>query len=653
LEALFTELLEWVRAHPFWAGIVLYAIALAESLAIVGVVVPGVVIMFGIGALIGAGAADFWIMCVWAIAGAVTGDGLSYWLGHRYRMRLRDMWPFRRMPETLEQGQRFFERHGALSIVFGRFFGPVRATVPLVAGMLDMPSGRFIAANVGSAILWAPAYLMPGVVFGASLELASEVAFRLVLVVLVIVALSWFTGWLVHRVFRWLQPRTNDLLHRVLRFGERHAWLRRIAEAIANPGHPEARGLSAFGAILVLTALALALISALLPTNIAWASADRFAADAITSLQTQTADRLVSMIATQTETRYLAAIGLGVAALLIVYRRLLALWHWLGGLAGAVIGFFILQWTAPVFALGHLTPDGNTLIAAAPLGLVAVMCAPAIGERYRWSVYATCTILVVLALFGRLYLELTTLSSVFTGVLLSAMWIAGLGVAYRTHSQAIPLSGLQAAGILTVAGAALIATGLLAPSTPAQKPPPEVITVEERAWRTSLWRDLPQMRDDLRESSAFPLNVQYAGGIGWLDQRLQESGWHRMAANKPENWLRLLSPSLPLFELPVLPHIHAGRHESAIWIRTTTEGRLVLRLWPSNHAIEGIGPLWLGEASQQIRHERFRIFNYAVTTEGFDEPIRQIAADLPPEHLLKVGAGRLLLSEVANLSPNQ
>ena len=135
MEALFTELLHWVRAHPHWAGVALFTISLAESLAIVGVIVPGVVIMFGIGALIGAGAADFWAMCAWAVAGAVLGDGLSYWLGNRYRARLLDMWPFRRMPESLQQGQRFFDKYGAMSVVFGRFFGPVRATVPLLAGM--------------------------------------------------------------------------------------------------------------------------------------------------------------------------------------------------------------------------------------------------------------------------------------------------------------------------------------------------------------------------------------------------------------------------------------------------------------------------------------------------------------------------------------
>ena len=44
----------------------------------------------------------------------------------------------------------------------GRFFGPVRATIPLAAGILKMPTRRFWVANVGSAIVWAPGVMFPG-----------------------------------------------------------------------------------------------------------------------------------------------------------------------------------------------------------------------------------------------------------------------------------------------------------------------------------------------------------------------------------------------------------------------------------------------------------------------------------------------------------
>lgn len=162
----FTELLSYIELNPGYAGGVVFAMALAESLAIVGVFVPGVVILFGVGALIGAGVLDFWVMCLWAVAGAVIGDGLSYWLGHHFEY-LTDRWRwFRLHPDHLRKGITFFEKYGDLSVALGRFFGPIRAVVPLIAGLMHMPPRRFYVANVLSALAWAPAYLAPGMLFG-------------------------------------------------------------------------------------------------------------------------------------------------------------------------------------------------------------------------------------------------------------------------------------------------------------------------------------------------------------------------------------------------------------------------------------------------------------------------------------------------------
>lgn len=163
---LFDQLLTWIRQNPDMAGLVVFAMALAESLAIVGVLIPGVIILFGAGALIGAGVLDFWSMCLWAVAGAVIGDGLSYWLGHHFEY-LTGRWRwFRLHPDHLQRGITFFQKYGDLSVALGRFFGPIRAIVPLVAGLLRMPPKRFFIANVLSALVWAPAYLVPGMIFG-------------------------------------------------------------------------------------------------------------------------------------------------------------------------------------------------------------------------------------------------------------------------------------------------------------------------------------------------------------------------------------------------------------------------------------------------------------------------------------------------------
>lgn len=162
----FTELLSLIEHNPGYAGGIVFAMALAESLAIIGIFIPGVVVLFGVGALIGAGVLDFWAMCLWAIAGAVIGDGLSYWLGHHFEY-LTDRWRwFRLHPDHLRRGVTFFEKYGDLSVALGRFFGPIRAVVPLVAGLMHMPPKRFYVANVLSALAWAPAYLAPGMLFG-------------------------------------------------------------------------------------------------------------------------------------------------------------------------------------------------------------------------------------------------------------------------------------------------------------------------------------------------------------------------------------------------------------------------------------------------------------------------------------------------------
>lgn len=186
-----TGLLDWVAAHAVWAGPIVFLVAALESLALVGLVVPGAVLMFGFGALIGSGRLEFWPITLWAIAGAIVGDGLSYLLGRLLKDRLGQVPPFRQRPQLLAAGVGFFQRHGTKSIVLGRFVGPLRPVIPAVAGMLQMPAAHFLFTNVLSAIFWAPAYLLPGMVLVASLSLAAAVAGRLALIILILLLLGW------------------------------------------------------------------------------------------------------------------------------------------------------------------------------------------------------------------------------------------------------------------------------------------------------------------------------------------------------------------------------------------------------------------------------------------------------------------------------
>ncbi|HEX5514369.1 MAG TPA: VTT domain-containing protein, partial [Gammaproteobacteria bacterium] len=207
-------LLDWIGAHAVWAGPVVFLVAMTESLALVGLIVPGAVLMFGFGALIGSGRLEFWPIMLWAVAGAIVGDGCSYLLGRWLGPRLGQIPPFRQRPQLLAAGIGFFQRHGAKSIVLGRFVGPLRPVIPAVAGMLRMPASQFLITNVLSAIFWAPAYLLPGVVLVASLSLAAAVAGRL----LTLGLLALLLGWLLVVMLRRLYRRANG-------YGRRALWL--------------------------------------------------------------------------------------------------------------------------------------------------------------------------------------------------------------------------------------------------------------------------------------------------------------------------------------------------------------------------------------------------------------------------------------------
>ncbi|MDH6153661.1 MULTISPECIES: DedA family protein [Paraburkholderia] len=91
-----------------------------------------------------------------------------------------------------ERGERFVHQHGRKSIVLARFFAPVRAVVPLVVGAARMPRRTFYPINAGSAVLWSPAHIGPGILFGASAQLAEAVSGRLAAMLLLLAGLLWF-----------------------------------------------------------------------------------------------------------------------------------------------------------------------------------------------------------------------------------------------------------------------------------------------------------------------------------------------------------------------------------------------------------------------------------------------------------------------------
>jgi membrane protein DedA with SNARE-associated domain len=154
--------LDFISANSSWAFPVMFVTSFGESFAFVSLLFPGTSILIVAGTLMSTGSLPYWPVLAGAIIGAVLGDSISFWLGQRFGGSIGRMWPFTRSPELLPRGIRFFAKHGGKSVFIGRFFGPVRAVVPLAAGIMQMPRGRFWLANVASAVVWAPMLLFAG-----------------------------------------------------------------------------------------------------------------------------------------------------------------------------------------------------------------------------------------------------------------------------------------------------------------------------------------------------------------------------------------------------------------------------------------------------------------------------------------------------------
>jgi len=141
---------------------IVFVLAFGESLAFLSLLFPATVILLGVGALIGEGGLNFMPVFLAAAAGGFFGDWVSYYIGYYYKDNVRHMWPISRSPQTLDRGHQFFEKWGIWGVFFGRFFGPFRAVVPLVAGICAMPQRHFQLANLSSAVIWAFGLLAPG-----------------------------------------------------------------------------------------------------------------------------------------------------------------------------------------------------------------------------------------------------------------------------------------------------------------------------------------------------------------------------------------------------------------------------------------------------------------------------------------------------------
>src|SRR6476646_5293505 len=101
MTSFFSTLVDFVHSHSQYTHIAIFLLALSEAIPVVGTVVPGSTLIIGISALATSANANPWLLVIAATAGAIIGDGLSFWLGQRYHREILNSWPLNKYPHLI------------------------------------------------------------------------------------------------------------------------------------------------------------------------------------------------------------------------------------------------------------------------------------------------------------------------------------------------------------------------------------------------------------------------------------------------------------------------------------------------------------------------------------------------------------------------
>jgi membrane protein DedA with SNARE-associated domain len=652
-----SSILGVIESRPAWLVAAAFAFALLESLALVGILVPGVVLLFLVGTGVGFDPVLFAGCWVAASLGAMTGDVFSYGLGRRFRDRVPAMWPLRQRPEMLAGGQILFARHGGKSVFIGRFIGPIRPVIPLLAGMLGLRGRMFLAFAIPAGILWAPLYLLPGMLFGASLGLAAEFAGRLVVLLLILVFGIWFVVWVTRLIYDFTARRSGWWLKSLVRWTNRHPVMGRLVGDLFEPGGRQVLSVALLG--LILGACIVALLSLLIIAPLAQPTWDmeQQVGSLAASLRSHFADPVFVAISLAGE---LSVVGLlaGLTALvLLAVGRTHAAWHW----AAAVLGGWLLA-EMIAGAMGLILPaaEGTPGLAEVPhkafvlttlvFGFFAVMLAKDLSARHRkWPYLGTSALLALIA-FAHFYLGRASLIGLLAAFALGLGWLALVGIGYRRNarSRARPLRLVLMfyASFVAIAAVEIQAeSNALLEATQLNQPEREM-SVEQ--WRAGGWRMLPEQRSRLGAAEKKRFDLQLVGPLDEIVARLERAGWRPARIGSPAEALRRLATGADRSreeQAVHLPRDFAGLPEQMILVRDSDDGqRLLLRLWDSGTRLDR-SPLWLGQA--RILHRERNMVGFEHWRELPEESIRALQTlleDLSAEQEIRPADGPLLIN---------
>ncbi len=608
------SLIETLNTHPELGGIITFIISAGESVAIIGTIVPGSITMTAIGALAGAGIIPLWSTLFWATLGAIVGDGISYWIGHHFKDRLHRVWPFRKHPALLKTGEVFFHKHGGMSVFIGRFVGPVRALVPLVAGMLGMRPLIFYLANITSAILWAPFYMLPGILLGAaSLELPPDIAMHVIMVLIFIVLLTLLFLWFLYKTFQLIHLQTDQLKNHIWRKLKKSRYFSVATVILKHHDTRKTHGQLRLALFFILTSLVFLAVLAYSK----WNGAANIMINEVfyhfaRGVRSDYLDYIMRNITLFGQKDVVLPAVLIVCVYFLYSKRFWTALHvLLLGVLGAGAIFVIknvVQSTRPwgiTNASDNFSfPSGHTTLATLAFVGLAFLIAASFHPKRRFPFYITAMLLAITVGMSRIYLGAHWFTDVLAGWFLSLAILIVVIISFRRREEKL----VNPLGTFLVSILALAFTFSVYHYTHreqfntsyTQLDWPRVEITKNDWWDKK--NSIPNYRVSLFGFPSQRINIEWIGNLEDIKKILLKQGWE----NPPErNWITSLHRIADISSAQYLPLVspqYLDKQPSLILTREINNSKdpekkhlVVLRLWDSHRIIaETKQPLWVG-----------------------------------------------------------
>jgi membrane protein DedA with SNARE-associated domain/membrane-associated phospholipid phosphatase len=602
-----SPLLQWLNANPQWAGLVIFAISAGESAPIFGTIVPGSITMTAFGALAGAGVIPLWSSLVWAILGAIVGDGIGYWIGYHFKDRLHYVWPFKNNPEILQKGEVFFTKYGGMSVFIGRFIGPVRALVPIVAGMFGMKPWHFLFANVTSAIGWAPAYMLPGILLGAvSLELPPEIALHVILVLFILILFTLLCLWFIYKLAMLIKTRVLQLQDWIWQHLKKRPYLSPITFLLKHHDPAQSHGQLNLAILIVLTSGLLFLL--LIYVHLISAN-HIMINDAIyhffRGIRTnEIADNIMLNVTLLGQKQVVLFVFLALFAWLVLQKRWRAAWHTLalGVLAAGSIYVLkhLVQSERPwgiINAETYSMPSGHTTLATVMFMGLAFLGANSVKEHFRFIFYSLAGLIAFAVGLSRLYLGAHWFTDIISAWLLSTVLLMIVILSYQRKEE----TPIRFRGIFTVSlGALIIMFSFIhyqyfdqIKIRYSQIELPPVETTMKNWWQN---RDKsPVNHTSLFGFPSQEINIEWVGDLEKIRASLNKQGWRRPPVRDIISTIHRVADISSTQFLPMVSPQYLDKKPALILIRQENKKTtLVLRLWHTNVALTDSPLLWVG-----------------------------------------------------------